>query len=172
VNELDEIWSQMLAESAANARAAGRHSLADYLALKATNDQIRERGVRWLFDAFVELSAAANRRSQSIEIEREEPHRFSLRGATMVGELMRLRQGVRCLSVEAGWTRTPADGFMRGQALAAARITHFGLKESNAELSLRHTENLPEWFVLDRHDRASQLDLNELLRHFAVFIGQ
>ena len=56
-------------------------------------------------------------------MENENPHNFRLRGANLVGSLLRVRQGVRCLTVEAGWTRTPNDGFMRGGALAIARIT-------------------------------------------------
>src|SRR5215470_2131826 len=113
----------MLAESSANARAAGRHAVADYIALKASNDQIRERGVRWLFDSLIELAAIANRQNIAVTIEREDPHSFHHLGANMVGSLIRFRHGVRCLTLQAGWTRTPRDGFMRGQALAAARIT-------------------------------------------------
>src|SRR5436305_2498739 len=108
MNELDEIWSQMLADAEARARASGRHDVADYLALKASNDQIRERSIRWLFDSIIEFAAHANRREQAIAIEREDPHNFSFRGANLVGSLLRIRQGVRCLTLEAGWTRTPA----------------------------------------------------------------
>jgi hypothetical protein len=172
VNELDEIWSQMLAESGANARAAGRHALADYIALKASNDQIRERGVRWLLDSLIELAAIANRENIPVTIEREDPHNFSHRGANMVGSLLRLRYGVRCLTLEAGWTRTPRDGFMRGQALAAARITHFGLKGAGAELSLRHTEQLPNWFVLTKDEEIAPLEKEELIRHFSILIDR
>jgi sugar phosphate isomerase/epimerase len=172
VNELDEIWSQMLAESGTNARAAGRHALADYIALKASNDQIRERGVRWLFDSLIELAAIANRQNIAVTIEREEPHSFHHRGANMVGSLLRLRHGVRCLTLEAGWTRTPRDGFMRGQALAAARITHFGIKQAETELSLRHTDGLPNWFVIQKNEEATPLERNELIRHFSILIDR
>jgi hypothetical protein len=171
VNELDEIWSEMLTESAANARATGRHALADYLALKATNDEIRERAVRWLFDCFVELAGAANRQNIPVEIERQDPHSFQHRGANMVGSILRLKQGVRCLTLEAGWTRTPRDGFMRGQALAIARISHFGIKGATVELYLKRTDDLPEWFVLNRDESASRLEAAELLKHFSTFLG-
>jgi hypothetical protein len=172
VNELDEIWSQMLAESGANARAAGRHALADYIALKATNDQIRERGIRWLFDSLIELAGIANRQNIAITIERENPYNFQHRGANMVGSLLRLRHGVRCLTLEAGWTRTPRDGFMRGQALAAARMTHFGIKSADTELSLRHTDDLPNWFILNKNETATPLVREELIRHFSILIDR
>ena len=170
MNELDEIWARMLAESGADARAAGRHALADYIALKAANDQIRERGVRWLFDCLIELAGIANRQNIAITVEREDPHRFNHRGANMVGSLLRLRYGVRCLTLEAGWTRTPRDGFMRGQALAAARITHFGIKHAETELSLRRTDDLPNWFVIQKDEKAMPLDQGEIIRHFSILI--
>lgn len=161
----------MLAESAASARAAGRHAVADYLALKATNDQIREVGARWLFDSLVELAGAANRQSSAITIEREDPHSFRVQGANLVGTLLRLRHGLRCLTLEAGWTRTPSDGFMRGGALAAARITHFGRREFNVDLALRQTDELPRWFTLHDDGQSSAFETNDLQRHFELLSG-
>ena len=116
MNELDEIWAQKLAEAAENARVSGRHDVADYLALKAANDTIRRTAVGWLFDTAVQIAAEANRNLSGIAIEREDPYNFSLRGANIVGSMLRVRQGVRCMTIEAGWTRTPADGFMCGGA--------------------------------------------------------
>jgi hypothetical protein len=171
VNELDDVWSRFLAESG-GVRVAGNSSVAEYLDLKATNDQIRETGVRWLFDSMVELAAEANRRNFPVSVEREDAHSFRLGNANIVGPLMRLRHGVRCLTVEAGWTRSPSDGFMRGQALAAARITHFGKKDATAELHLRKTSHLPQWFVLNRDETASRLEAVELMRHFAILLGR
>ena len=172
MNELDEIWAKMLANSAADARAAGRHDVADYLALKAFNDQIRERAVRWLFETFLELAGIANRHQAAISIEREDPHRFQLRGAQLAGSRLLFRLGVRCLTLEAGWTRTPADGFMRGGALAAGRITHFGLKHADVELGLRQTEDLPKWFSIDKNDISTELELAHLHKHFDIFLDR
>jgi len=162
----------MLTELGANPAAAHRSALADYLALKATNDQIRERAVRWLFDVLVELASIANRRNMPITVEREDSHRFSHRGATLAGSVLRLRHGVRCLTLEAGWTRVPGDGFMRGQALAMARISHFGLKRADTEMSLRHTDNLPNWFVLDKNNSVTPLTPEELMRHFSILVDR
>ena len=172
MNELDDVWRQMLAESESNARAAGRDALADYLALKATNDQLRERAVRWLSDSFIELASEANRQNPAITIERDEPHSFRFEGANLVGTQLRLRQGVRGLTLETGWTRTPADGFMRGGALAAARIKHFGFREFNADLALRRTDELPRWFTLSTDGSATSFEADDLRRHFETLLGR
>lgn len=171
MHELDDVWIQMLAEAAANAKASGRHDVADYLALKAMNDEIRNRGTRWLFDSFIEMAGEANRRNSAITIERDDPHSFAHRGANMVGSRLSVRQGVRCLTIEAGWTRTPGDGFMRGGALAVAKITHFGIKSANEELSLIHTGQLPEWYSTQKDESQSIFGAENLRRHFDILIG-
>jgi len=171
VNESDDAWAQFLAESVANLRAGTDRAVNDYLSLKAGNDQIRERGVQWLLEAMIQLAGEANRRNYAVSVEREDNHSFRLGGANMVGPLIRLRHGVRCLTLEAGWTRSPSDGFMRGQALAAARISHFGKKEAGVELHLRKTTDRHEWFILGRNDRSVRLDTVELMRHFAILLG-
>jgi hypothetical protein len=90
----------------------------------------------------------------------------------MVGALLRFRQGVRCLTIETGWTRTPADGFMRRGALAHARISHFGMSKANAELLLlRDQENKPEWFAVDQDGRKSHFTTEKLGEHFRVFLN-
>lgn len=171
MNELDEVWSQMIREAIGNARVSGRHDVADYLTLKASNDAIRTAAVKWLFDSLIEIAANANRENSAISIEREEPHNFSHQGSNMVGALLRVRQGVRCITLEAGWTRTPGDGFMRGGALAFARIIHFGNARSNTELILLHNEDRPQWFAAVENKAANSFMSDDILRHFRIFIG-
>src|SRR4051812_28331845 len=127
MTELDQLWSQMLEKAAANAVHSGNREIADYLHLKAANDAIRAVGVGWLIDTIIQIAGHAVRQHPAITIEREEPHNFARGNSNMVGSLVRVRHGVRCLTAEAGWTRTPGDGIMTGGALAFARITHFGL---------------------------------------------
>ena len=173
MNELDEIWQQMIREAAVKATATGRSDVADYLTLKAGNDAIRAAGCRWLFDSFLELSEEVNKQGIRLEIENENPHRFAMGQATMVGSLLRFRFGVRSLTVEAGWTRTPSDGFMRGGALAVARVLHFGIGRANAELLLvRQNENLPQWFTLEKDGTRNPFSLHDLYEHFNTFIGR
>ena len=167
MNELDEVWSRMLAEATERARSSGRDGVADYLALKQSNDALRQASVDWLFGSFIEIASEANRRNPAVTIEREEPHEFGFRNARMAGSLVRIRFGVRCLTVEAGWTRTPAHGFMREGALAAARITHFGMPKANADLVLRRSDEAPVWTIVD----GGSFDSDSLVEHFRRFLG-
>lgn len=176
MNELDEFWANSLAEAAQKARAQGRADVADYLALKATNDELRAASSRWLFASLLEIAHETMRaRGLNIIIENENPHRFELNRATMVGSLLRFKFGVRALTAEAGWTRTPHDGFMRGGALAAARLAHFGQTKHNAELALVRLKDsaAPQWFAIDVHgEKRGVFDSNELRRHFSLFLNQ
>ena len=167
MTELDLVWSQLLADAGTRADDTGRKGVADYLRLRATNDAIRNAGVQWLYDTMIEIAAPAMAGYNPVSIEREDPHSFVRGSSTMVGSLLRIRQGVRCLTVEAGWVRTPADGIMQNGALVYARITHFGMQKAGGEIRLVQTETPPQW--LDETD--GTVDSGELLRHFAVFLG-
>jgi hypothetical protein len=171
MNELDEVWTKMINQAIADARETGRQDVAEYLSLKATNDFLRATSVKWLFDSMLEIAARHNRNHFAVEIENENPHNFAFNKANMVGSRLSLRQGVRCLSLEAGWTRTPTDGFMRGGALAAARITHFGIAKANEEIVLLKEDNFPQWFSIDKAERKSVFDSNNLQKHFQIFIS-
>ena len=170
MNELDEVWAEKLSEAAAKARASGRADVAEYLALKATNDMIRQTSVNWLLGSLLEIANQENRNDSRIIVETENPHRFAFRNAHLVGSLVSFRQGVRCLTVETGWTRTPADGFMRGGALAAARVSHFGISKHNAELVLVLEKDTPNWFSVDRAGKREQFDSRNLNHHFRIFL--
>lgn len=171
MNELDEVWSEMLASAIANAEASGRRDVADYLSLKAANDTIRQAGVKWLMDSAIELATDASRQKPSIVIETESPYTFAFKGANLVGSLLRVRQGVRCLTIEAGWTRTPNDGFMRGGALAFARITHFGMAKAGADLMLARPGDAPHWFAMPGDETRVQIDSSNIRDHFQIFLG-
>ena len=166
MNELDEAWSEMLAGAIENARASGRGDVADFLALKRSNDALRQTAVDWLFNSFVEIASEANRRNELVIIEREEPHEFPFNNAKMAGSLVRIRFGVRSMIVEAGWTRLPSHGFMRGGALAAARIKHFGMPEADDELVLIRNEETPAW----TSSSGGRFDSQRLLEHFRVLL--
>jgi hypothetical protein len=166
MNELDEAWSEMLAGAIENARSSGRGDVADFLALKQSNDALRQTAVDWLFNSFIEIASEANRRNSLVVIEREEPHEFPFNNAKMAGSLVRVRFGVRSLIVEAGWTRLPSHGFMRGGALAAARIKHFGMPEAGDELILVRSEEIPAWNSAD----GSRFDSQKLFEHFRLLL--
>ena len=167
MNELDEVWSQMLEGAMANAKASGRGDVADYLALKQSNDMIRHASVDWLFGAFIEAASQANRQNASIAIEREEPHEFKLGNATMSGALVRVRLGVRNITVEAGWTRLPSHGVMRNAALAAARVKHFGLPKADEDLTLVREDEAPVWKNMNGENFNSEC----VQRHLEILIS-
>lgn len=170
MNELDEVWAEKLNEAAAKARASGRADVAEYLRLKATNDMIRQTSVNWLLGSLLEIADEEKRGGSRIVVETENPYRFAYRNAHLIGSLVSFRQGVRCLTVETGWTRTPADGFMRGGALAAARISHFGISKHNAELVLVLEEDTPNWFSVDQAGKRVPFDSRNLNHHFRIFL--
>jgi hypothetical protein len=171
MNELDQLWSQMLDEAMVAARASGRHDVADYLDLKARNDALRNAGVRWLFESMIAIAGESTRQGAAITIDRDDPHNFPYRGANIAGSRLTFRLGVRCLSVEAGWTRTPGDGFMRGGALAIARISHFGIAKMNAELHLKPAESGPGWVAYHADGALIHADESFLRQHFLVVLG-
>jgi len=146
MHELDESWFQMLAAAGERAKIQGRSDVAEYLNLKATNDAIRSTGVKWLIDAFIN-TAFSTGASGSLKIERIDGHTFTHGTSKMSGTRLDIRHGVRCLSVEAGWTRLPGDGIMRGSALARANVLHFGRARDNSSLRLTRGEELPQWIT-------------------------
>jgi len=168
MTELDQVWSEMLDQAAAQAVSSGQQDIADYLRLKATNDAIRSTGVRWLLDVFIEIASHESRRYQTLTIEREEPHNFARGNSNMVGTLIAIRHGVRCLTIEAGWARTPSDGIMHNRALAVARVSHFGLPHKNAEFRLVHGKTLPKW--LD--DNEAIVESPALRRHLDILLDR
>lgn len=171
MGELDEAWAAALSEAEQRARLAGRKDVAEYLALKNSNDLIRKAGVDWLITVFTTLAGDANRAGASIQISKKAGHRFPLGTSTMVGDLVTLTSGVRTLYIEAGWPRTPRDGFVRGGGLACANIRHMGIKSASDELLLSKSNNgVPAWkSVLKKHSFIHESDLR---RHIAILLDQ
>lgn len=164
MTELDQIWSKMLIDAGQRASDAGRREIAEYLRLRASNDAIRSAGVAWLFDTLTEIAKSEMHSLSAIKIERDEPHRFALGNSTMVGSAIRIRLGVRCMTVEAGWARTPTDGIMVKGALAQGRISHFGMPKAGAQLRFLHVASLPEWV----NENGEAIDAAVLGSHFEM----
>lgn len=171
MNELEQAWARKLDEARVKAEAAGHADVAEYLTLRATNDLIRQTGVNWLLESLLEIAAEAVRAGAKVTIETELQHRFRFGNSSLTGSSARLSQGVRCLTLEAGWTRQPADGFMRGGALAAARITHFGLSKHNADLLLVQSDDAPNWFSVVENGARELFNAKNLQHHFQLFAG-
>jgi hypothetical protein len=167
MSELDEAWALALSEAEHRARLAGRSDIADYLSLKNSNDLLRKAGVDWLLAEFTTLAADANRAGASIQMSRQEEHRFKIGASTMVGHLITFTNGVRTLYVEAGWPRVPRDGFVRGGGLACANIRHLGLKTASEELLLtKSPKGTPVWKSL-KHPSIHE---SHMKRHIAILL--
>lgn len=169
MNDFERQWSEMLSNATKLAAQTGREDIAEYLSLRATNDTIRKTGIEWITDILTELSAKANRNGRSLTIERDEPYSFKLGNSNLTGSVLRLRHGVRCLSVEAGWTRAPGDGIMRGGALAAGKITHFGIPKANMDIYLVRSGEAYIWNFQTRDDIRGFFGSEHLAAHFQLF---
>ena len=132
----EEEYERRLAEARRRAGTRGRDDVLDYLSVRASNDRLRERGVGWLIESFMTLAGELNRGGAGLTLHRTESHRFSVGPSTMVGTRVVLRNGIRELTVEAGWPRAPRDGIGRGGGLACARVSHFGAPSAGEELLL------------------------------------
>jgi hypothetical protein len=170
MNELNDVWEQMLENAISKAEVSGKNDVAEYLKLKATNDAIRSQSSKWLFETMLEIAHKLLQKGINIKIENENPYRFEMNKATAVGSLLRFQHGLRCLTIEIGWTRTPTDGFMRSNALAYGKISHFGMSKKNAELHLAKSNEIPKWFLVTDETRETLL-LEHLHEHFKTFLS-
>ena len=174
MDEFDAELERRLREAHRQARTQGRNDVGDYILLRATNDKLRADGVTWLVETFVGLAAEANRAGAGLSLERSSSsndssggaHRFQVGNSTMVGTRLVLRAGVRALTVEAGWPRTPGDGIVRGGGLGYARVSHFGDRAAGEEFLLVQGEaGAPTWFVLETSGARTELAADRLQRH-------
>ena len=170
MSELDEAWAAALLEAERQARLAGRKDIAEYLSLKNSNDLLRKAGVDWLIAEFTSLAGDANRAGASIRIATQDGHRFRTGNSTMVGHQLTLSNGVRTLFVEAGWPRTPRDGFVRGGGLACASIRHLGIRSANEELLLtRSHTGVPAWKSTEHKHALLEADMR---KHLKILLDQ
>ena len=164
MQDLEEAWEVALADATDKARRSGRTDIARYLDLRRRNDLLRRAATDWLNEVMLALTADANRKGAAIQIERHDEHRFRRGPATMAGTQLVLRRGVRALTLEIGWPRTPGDGVVRGNGLACANLRHLGRPKRDDELMLVSSKaGSPQWFVLK--DREQTLLTEAHLQH-------
>ncbi len=170
MTELDQFWANEIASALEKARAAGRGDVAGYLHLRASNDFLRSIAVKWLMKSFVDIGDEFLLRGRNISLETTTSHRFAVGHSTMVGSRLSFRHGVRALTIEAGWTRTPEDGFIRGGGLACARITHFGFARATRELLLVKINEKPVWVLQENENIRSPLFEDFFHENFSLFL--
>ena len=135
---------------------------AEYLRLKAVNDQFRERGKQWLWSTLETLRAELNSQLQTkldghlLQIGRQE-WQFtiptSIGEATMVGERFGVRYRGQTLVVEVGWPQQPEHGFVPDSGLARGRVRfspNVMLEPlTRAELVLKRSGADVVWYMLN-----------------------
>ena len=172
MSELEEAWEFALAEAQRKAQSAGRGDIAEYLQLRASNDLSRKAGIDWLLETFARLAGDANRAGASLQMSREDMHRFSVHNATMVGPRLTLSFGVRSLTVAAGWPRAPGDSFVRGGGLAQAFIKHLGKHLLNQELMLvKSATGTPSWVAIDKRGAKKPLLESHIREHLTKLLS-
>lgn len=168
---LDDAYARDLDRAVENARADGRFDLAEYFTLRATNDAVREKGIAWLFESLQEIVEAFNGHGARIEVEHISPHRFTFGSSRLTGSAVTLKNGLRKLTLEAGWTQSTGDGIMRGGALVCAKISHFGFSKQNEELLLLKVDDVPQWFSRIGERELDTFNVRSFKRHFETFLG-
>ena len=172
MSELDEAWALALAEAENRARASGRADISEYIALRNSNDRKRKFGADWIIKAFCEAAGELNRAGASLQTSNTDGHRFKVGSATMVGRLLTLKSGIRSITVEVGWPRTPSDGFVRGGGLACANIHHLGMKAASEHLRLEvDSEGVPHWQRHSDHGKRGEFHEVDIKHHLSVLLA-
>jgi hypothetical protein len=172
VTELDQFWAAELAAALEKAKSAGRGDIADYLTLRASNDFLRSVSVKWLMSAFIDTADEFRVKGRPITLETNTKHEFKAGVNTMVGSKLKFSLGLRALSVEAGWTRLPEHGFIRGNGLAQARVSHFGLHKANKDLLLVKIGERPVWVVQEEEFVRTPLFEDFFHQHFSLLLDE
>jgi hypothetical protein len=171
LNELDETWAAALVEAEARARAAGRVDITEYLALRRSNDLLRKTACDWLLATFRNVAGEMNRTGASLQISNEEGYQFQVANAAMVGQLLKLENGVRQLLVEVGWPRLPGHGFIRGGGIAVGRLRHLGIKSASELIRLvTSPEGTPRWIVQNNREPAEEIREANIRQHIAILL--
>ena len=162
----DDLPAKLLSEAESRATRSGHSDVAEYLNLRSRNDALRQLGISWLVDSFIAGAAPHMKARPMLHIEKVEGHRFEHGRSTMVGVLLELRHGVRCLTVEAGWVRGPGDGIMRNGALAIAHAKHFGIPKAAQVLKLLPSQKTPLWV----DENGGQIARSSIEDHMELFL--
>ena len=168
--------------------------VAEYLALKAANDQLRERSKQWLWDSLNQVCAEINQKllaqgnrqsdvnaaglagAASILNGVQSDWQFKVENTVMIGERFGARFRYRTLTVEVGWPRLPEHGFITNGGLACGRV---GLSQNTmiepqttAELILKKVGNSdPAWFSLKNKQLGEQITEARLREYLNLILA-
>ena len=155
---------------------------AEYLRLKAANDELRERGKLWLWLMLEKLCAEVN---QQLAAQPDgqllqtgvQPWQFEIPTeigkATMAGERFGIRYRGQTLITEIGWPQRPEHGFIPSSGLARGRVRfspNVMLEPlTKAELVLKRNSGDAVWHVLN-NKQAGALVTEQVLRPFLELV--
>ncbi|MFN0084729.1 MAG: hypothetical protein ACKVX9_05025 [Blastocatellia bacterium] len=160
----------------------GKNDLAaEFLALKAANDRLRESGKQWLWELLDRIAAEISRTladrpgATPLRVGRQE-WQFTVENATMVGERFGARHQGRTLLIEVGWPRLPEHGFVPNRGLARGSI---GLSQNTmlqprplANLILqKQTDANPRWHLIKNDTIGEPIGESMLRGYFHRLIG-
>ena len=154
-----------------SSKDSNRFELADYFDLKVTNDKVREEAKKWLFDSVNDIVHAFNGHGAKILTEHLYKKQIKYFYSSLTGERLELRQGLRCMTLEVGWTRSIDDGVMRAGSLAFGRISHFGFRKEMEEIELHRFEGNPQWFAIGEDMMRTPFSVASLKKHFKVLMS-
>jgi hypothetical protein len=149
--DIEQMWEDLIKEATRRAELAGHGDLADYLALRGSNDLARNAAIDWLFEVFSERVSLSN-----LMINRQslDTHSFKVGNSLMVGRLLTFTLGVRTLKVEAGWPRNPSHGIVTGGGIGRARLSLPGIPHSTSDLILIKEKDSPPHWIIESTRRA------------------
>lgn len=154
------------------------NTVAEFLALKAANDKLRETGKQWLWNALDRISGESSRNLGNLPIQvGRQDWEFTLATTTLVGERYGARYQTKTMTVEVGWPRLPNHGFISGGGLAMGRVSlsqNFMLHaEPLAELLLyrRGTSEEIAWHLLQNKQAGEKLEDAHLRQYFQLLLA-
>jgi hypothetical protein len=157
---------------------------AEYLRLKAVNDEFRERGKGWLWTTLEKLCAEANQQlaakldGQLLQTGLQ-PWQFDIQTdvgkAIMAGERFGIRYRGQTLVIEVGWPQLPEHGFIPNSGLARGRVRfspNVMLEpQTKAELILKRNGVELNWHLLN-YKQLSQPITELQLRNYLELVLQ
>jgi len=153
----------------------------EYLRLKAANDQLRELGKQWLWNALELICSEVNRKLTAspsetpIQLGRQE-WQFMVESATMVGERFGARYRNRTLIIEAGWPRLPEHGYVKDNGLARGRVA----LSQNIMIDAQTIEELilrrqgksdPAWYTFAKYAIGHQLTESRMRKYISDLVA-
>lgn len=167
MDEFEQKWLEMLEKAKERAQREENLTLLEYFELKSANEKLRLEASKALLEMFFYAARSKSLEGFNLKFNTKSGHQFEMRQARLTGFCLDISFGIRKLTIEIGWTRTPKDGFMRQGALAYSRISHFGRPEHNKELLLLN-RNEPRWFFAN--DLQKLFEESDAVKHLNILL--